>query len=267
LSDNDVAFEAPRDRRGTAFAALLSGGPWSASREVLWMRGTEMKSMVRSSTGLVVAAALILPLGACSQMTRAERGAVIGAGAGAAAGAVVGRQVGSTARGAIIGAAVGGAAGAIIGQRMDRQAAELAGDLEGATVQRIGEGIVVTFDSGLLFAFDSDRIEGAARQNLTNLAQSLDRNPNTEVLIVGHTDNVGSAQYNEGLSQRRAASARAFLMSQGVAGQRIRTEGRGLYEPVATNESAEGRQLNRRVEVAIFADQATREQLLRQYGR
>jgi outer membrane protein OmpA-like peptidoglycan-associated protein len=225
-----------------------------------------MKTKVRSTTTMVVAAALVLPMVGCAQMTRAERGAVIGAGAGAAAGAVVGRAVGSTARGAIAGAVVGGAAGAIIGQRMDRQAAELAGDLEGAHVQRIGEGIVVTFDSGLLFAFDSDRIEGAARQNLTNLARSLNRHPNSEVLIVGHTDNVGSAQYNQGLSERRAASARSFLVSQGVASHRIRTEGRGLHEPIETNATAEGRAQNRRVEVAIFADEATRQELIRQHG-
>jgi outer membrane protein OmpA-like peptidoglycan-associated protein len=226
-----------------------------------------MNSKVRSATHLAVAAALILPLAGCAQMTRTERGAVIGAGAGAAAGAVVGRAVGSTARGAIIGAAVGGAAGAVIGQRMDRQAAELAGDLEGATVQRVGEGIVVTFDSGLLFAFDSDRIEGAARHNLTNLSRSLQRHPNTEVLIVGHTDNVGSWQYNQNLSQRRAASARSFLVSQGVAGDRIRTEGRSFDEPIASNQTDAGRAENRRVEVAIFADERTRQEIMRQHGQ
>lgn len=223
-----------------------------------------MNTKVRSSSGLLLAAVLVLPLSGCAQLSRTEQGAVIGAGAGAAAGAVVGRAVGSTARGAIVGAAVGGAAGAIIGQRMDRQAAELAGDLEGADVQRIGEGIVVTFDSGLLFAFDSDRIEGAARSNLSNLAASLNRHPTSEVLIVGHTDNVGAAQYNQGLSERRAASARAYLVSQGVASNRIRTEGRGLNEPVAENTTDAGRAQNRRVEVAIFASEAYRQELLRQ---
>jgi outer membrane protein OmpA-like peptidoglycan-associated protein len=223
-----------------------------------------MNSMVRSSAVALLAGALVLP--GCAQLSRTEQGAVIGAGAGAAAGAVVGRAVGSTARGAIVGAAVGGAAGAVIGQRMDRQAAELAGDLQGADVQRIGEGIVVTFDSGLLFAFDSDRIEGAARTNLSNLAASLNRHPTSEVLIVGHTDNVGSAQYNQGLSERRAASARAYLVSQGVASNRIRTEGRGLNEPVASNATDAGRAENRRVEVAIFASEAYRQELLRQHG-
>jgi outer membrane protein OmpA-like peptidoglycan-associated protein len=226
-----------------------------------------MSMKVRSSSSVLLAAALVLPLAGCAQMSRTEQGAVIGAGAGAAAGAVVGRAVGSTARGAIAGAVVGGAAGAMIGQRMDRQAAELAGDLQGADVQRIDQGIVVTFDSGLLFAFDSDRIEGAARANLTNLAASLNRHPDSEVLIVGHTDNVGTAQYNIGLSQRRAASARAYLVSQGVASHRIRTEGRGLSEPIASNATDAGRAQNRRVEVAIFASEATRQEMIRQHGQ
>jgi outer membrane protein OmpA-like peptidoglycan-associated protein len=223
-----------------------------------------MKSILRSSAWLALSTALVLP--GCAQMTRTEQGAAIGAATGAAAGAVIGRQVGSTAQGAIIGAAVGGTAGALIGRRMDQQAAELAGDLEGARVDRVGEGIVVTFDSGLLFAFDSDRIEGAARQNLTNLAQSLNRYTDSEVLIVGHTDNVGSAAYNQGLSERRAASARAYLVNQGVASHRIRTEGRGLHEPVASNETDAGRAQNRRVEVVIFASEAYRQQMIRQHG-
>jgi hypothetical protein len=130
-------------------------------------------------------------------------------------------------------------------------------------VERYGEGLLITFDSGLLFDFDSDVVRGAARQNLTNLANSLRNYPETEVLIVGHTDNVGSATYNQGLSERRAASARNFLVSQGVPANRIRTMGMGLTEPVASNETEAGRALNRRVEVAIFASEAHRQELLR----
>jgi outer membrane protein OmpA-like peptidoglycan-associated protein len=124
----------------------------------------------------------------------------------------------------------------------------------------------VTFDSGLLFGFDSDVVQGAARQNLTNLANSLRRYPETEVLIVGHTDNVGSAQYNQGLSQRRAAAARNFLISQGIRTDRIRTTGMGMHEPVADNSTEAGRAQNRRVEVAIFASEAHRQELLRRHG-
>ena len=199
----------------------------------------------------------------CSSMNRTGRGAVIGAAGGAAVGAVIGRQVGSTARGAIIGAAVGGAAGAIIGRQMDQQAEELAATIPGATVQRVGEGIVVTFDSGLLFPFNSTDLLPAGQDNLRNLATSLQENPETEVLIVGHTDAVGSDAYNQNLSEQRANSAAAILASNGVPRDRIRTSGRGEMEPISDNESEAGRQLNRRVEVAIFASEEYRERLLR----
>jgi outer membrane protein OmpA-like peptidoglycan-associated protein len=196
-------------------------------------------------------------------MNRTGRGAVIGAAGGAAVGAVIGRQVGSTARGAIIGAAVGGAAGAVIGRQMDKQAEELAATIPGATVQRVGEGIVVTFADGLLFPFNSTDLLPAGQDNLRNLAASLKANPETEVLIVGHTDAVGSDTYNQSLSEQRATSAASILASNGIPRDRIRTSGRGELEPISDNESEAGRQSNRRVEVAIFASEEYREQLIR----
>jgi outer membrane protein OmpA-like peptidoglycan-associated protein len=222
-----------------------------------------MTNTIRNSASILAIAAL---LSGCSSLNQTQRGAVIGAAAGGAVGAAVGSATGSTARGAIIGAAVGGTAGAVIGAQMDRQRAELANELEGARVERYGEGLLLTFDSGLLFAFDSDVVQGNARQNLTNLANSLRRYPDSEVLIVGHTDNVGRAEYNQNLSERRARAARDFLVSQGVASARIRTQGMGLREPVASNDTEAGRAQNRRVEVAIFASEAHRQELLRRHG-
>jgi outer membrane protein OmpA-like peptidoglycan-associated protein len=222
-----------------------------------------MTNMLRNSAAIIAMTAM---LGGCSSLNQTQRGAVIGAAAGGAVGAAVGTATGSTARGAIIGAAVGGTAGAVIGAQMDRQRAELARELEGAQVERYGEGLLITFASGLLFDFDSDVVRGNARTNLTNLANSLREYPETEVLIVGHTDNVGTATYNQGLSERRAAAARAFLVSQGVQANRIRTQGMGLREPVASNETEAGRAQNRRVEVAIFASEAHRQELLRRHG-
>jgi outer membrane protein OmpA-like peptidoglycan-associated protein len=222
-----------------------------------------MTTMIRNSAAVLALAALT---SGCAGLTQTQRGAVIGATAGGAVGAAVGTATGSTARGAIIGAAVGGVAGAVIGAQMDKQRAELASELEGARVERYGEGLLITFDSGILFAFDSDVVQGAARQNLTSLASSLRDYPETEVLIVGHTDNVGSAQYNQGLSQRRAAAARNFLISQGIRTDRIRTTGMGMNEPVADNSTEAGRAQNRRVEVAIFASEAHRQELLRRHG-
>jgi outer membrane protein OmpA-like peptidoglycan-associated protein len=201
-------------------------------------------------------------LSGCRSLSQTERGAVIGAAGGAAVGAVVGRQIGSTARGAVIGAAVGGAAGAVIGRQMDQQAEELAESIPGATVQRVGEGIVVTFESGLLFPFDSSDLLPAGRQNLNNLATSLQRYPDTEVLVIGHTDSVGTAQYNQGLSERRAGSAANILASYGVPRARIQTMGRGLTEPIADNSTEWGRQQNRRVEVVIYASEEYRNRLM-----
>jgi outer membrane protein OmpA-like peptidoglycan-associated protein len=208
------------------------------------------------TTAAILAVTTLIP--ACS-MSKTQKGAVIGAAAGGAAGAVIGKKVGSTAKGAIIGAAVGGTAGAIIGRRMDKQAEELAMEIPGARVERVGEGIVVTFDSGLLFGYDSDAIQGSARDNLSNLAESLRKYEDTDVLIVGHTDATGSDTYNQGLSERRAASAAAYLASNGVTRARVRTAGRGEAEPIEANETAEGRAQNRRVEIVIVANEKLRQ--------
>jgi outer membrane protein OmpA-like peptidoglycan-associated protein len=207
------------------------------------------------------AALLLAGTAGCASSGRTVKGAVIGAAGGAAVGAVIGKAAGSTAKGAIIGAAVGGAGGAIIGRQMDQQAEELAEEIAGATVTREGEGILVTFDSGILFAFNSDALGSPAQQNLRNLADSLAKYPRTHVLLVGHTDAVGSDAYNEGLSYRRASSTAAFVAAQGVARDRIEARGRGEMEPVASNDSEDGREENRRVEVAIFASDDYREEL------
>jgi outer membrane protein OmpA-like peptidoglycan-associated protein len=207
-----------------------------------------------------VAAAALLALGvaACASLSRKEKGAIIGAGAGGVVGGVIGNQTGSTTRGAIIGAVVGGTVGAVIGHQMDQQAKELQQSIPGATVARVGEGIAVTFASGLLYDFDSDVVRPEAAVNLRNLAASLNKYPNTDLLIVGHTDAVGTTEYNQGLSQRRAASASSFLASQGVSSARLRSVGRGETEPIATNDTEGGRQLNRRVEIAIVANESAR---------
>jgi outer membrane protein OmpA-like peptidoglycan-associated protein len=202
-------------------------------------------------------------LSGCASMNKKQEGAVIGAAAGGAIGGVIGNQTGSTARGAIIGAVVGGAAGAVIGHQMDQQAKELSQSIPGATVARVGEGIAVTFESGLLFAFDSDQILPAAGTNLTELAKSLQRYPDSQLLIVGHTDSKGDNSYNQSLSQRRSNAAAAYLASQGVDRARLSATGKGESEPIATNDTDAGQAQNRRVEVAIFASEAYRQRLLR----
>jgi outer membrane protein OmpA-like peptidoglycan-associated protein len=206
---------------------------------------------------VVALLALAVALDGCS-WSRKAKGAAVGATAGGVVGGVIGHQTGNTTRGAIIGAAVGGTIGAVIGHQMDQQAKELQQNIPGATVSRVGEGIAVTFASGLLYDFDSDVVRAAAAENLRNLAASLQKYPNTDLLIVGHTDSVGSDSYNQTLSQRRAAAAANYLASQGVNPGRLKALGRGEQEPIATNDTDAGRQQNRRVEVAIFANEAAR---------
>ncbi|MDN5211648.1 OmpA family protein [Fulvivirgaceae bacterium BMA12] len=187
--------------------------------------------------------------------SRTVKGGAIGAGAGGAVGAVIGKAAGNTAVGAIIGAAVGGTAGALIGRKMDRQAEELRSDLEGAEIERVGEGIKITFDSGLMFATNSSSLNQKTKDNLSELATTLKKYEDTNILIEGHTDSTGADEYNQTLSEKRATAVSGYLMSLGVAGQRLSTVGYGEGQPIADNETVEGRQENRRVEVAIYANE------------
>lgn len=206
----------------------------------------------------------MLATSGCASLSKTEKGAAAGAAAGAVIGGVIGRTQDNTARGVIIGAVIGGAAGAIIGHQMDKQARELEQNVEGAEVTRVGEGIKITFDEGILFDFDSAELRPEAKESLSDLAASLEEYPRTEVLIVGHTDAVGSMEYNEGLSERRADSAADFLIAQGIDPSRLTTIGKGETEPVASNETEYGRQQNRRVEIAIYASEAYREEVKQQ---
>ncbi len=222
-----------------------------------------MHSLIQRHTTLLILILFVggMSLSGCASLSNTEKGAAAGAGTGAVVGGVIGNATGSTAKGAIIGAVLGGAAGAIIGQQMDKQAADLEDDLEGAEIERVGEGIQITFDSGILFGFDSAELRPEARENLTTLAQSLNEYPQTDVVIIGHTDSKGTDVYNQGLSERRAGSASDYLMAQGISSSRITTMGKGESEPVADNETEAGRAQNRRVEIAIFASEEYREEV------
>ena len=184
------------------------------------------------------------------------KGGAIGAGVGGAIGGVIGHQSDNTVVGAIIGAAIGGTAGALIGRHMDKQAEELKNDLKGATVERVGEGILITFDSGLLFELDSYQLQQVTRSNLDQLAKTLNKYEDTDILIEGHTDSSGEVDYNQTLSEKRAGEVEDFLVQQQVKDSRITTKGYGETQPLQTNETQAGRSSNRRVEVAIFANVA-----------
>ncbi len=184
----------------------------------------------------------------CNASNKAK-GAGIGAGSGAVIGGIIGSQSGNTAVGAIIGAGVGGATGAIIGERMDKQAEELRNDLKGAKVERVGEGIKITFDSGLMFDLNSSALTPSTKENLTSLSKTLNKYEDTNILIEGHTDKSGSDDYNMTLSKKRAQSVSAYLQQLSVSTNRINTQGYGEEQAISENDNE-----NRRVEVAIYAN-------------
>uniref|UniRef100_Q3ARG1 OmpA family protein n=1 Tax=Chlorobium chlorochromatii (strain CaD3) TaxID=340177 RepID=Q3ARG1_CHLCH len=192
--------------------------------------------------------------------SNAAQKAKIGAAAGGAIGALIGSRTGSWAKGALIGAVVGGASGAVLGNYMDKQAAAIDQNVEGAQVQRVGESIRVVFDSGLLFTTGSSTISAASRSNIEQLARILNTYGDTNVVIEGHTDSIGNEATNQVLSEKRAESVATLLKVYGVAPNRMSAVGYGETRPVATNETEAGRNLNRRVEVLIYATDALRQQ-------
>lgn len=184
---------------------------------------------------------------------RAKKGAAIGAVTGAAAGAVIGNQSDNPKTGAVVGAAVGAGVGAAIGHMMDKQQRELE-QIEGVEVIRTAEDeINVVMENDILFDFDSAALRAASRQSLRDMANVFVEYPETRIDISGHTDSIGSAAYNQNLSERRAQAVTRYLTSQGVSSTRISTRGYGESLPTASNETAAGRQLNRRVEIQITA--------------
>lgn len=190
----------------------------------------------------------------CDSMNRSQKGAIIGTAGGAAVGAVVGKAAGNTAMGAVIGGAVGGVAGTIIGKKMDQQAQEIEKEVAGAKVERVGEGIVVEFNSAVLFGFDQSTVTPQAQETLKDLITILNKYPDTDLTIDGHTDNKGAVDYNQKLSERRAGNVAGYLTSNGIAIERISTRGFGLTQPKYDNTTADGRAQNRRVEFAIVAN-------------
>jgi len=207
-------------------------------------------SKLRSIIAIFVTGCLITSCG----WTHMARGGTIGAGIGGVVGGLIGHKAGNTAVGAIVGAAVGGATGAAIGRYMDKQAAEIKKDLKNAKVERVGEGIKITFSSGILFDVNSHVLRSAARDNVNDLARILQKYSDTNILVEGHTDSTGSARYNLDLSQKRASSVAYQLRSYGVSAVRISTFGYGEDQPASDNSTSVGRQQNRRVEIAIFAN-------------
>jgi outer membrane protein OmpA-like peptidoglycan-associated protein len=185
---------------------------------------------------------------------RTKTGAAVGAAAGAAVGAAVGNQSDNPRTGAVAGAVVGGVIGAAIGRRMDQQQKELE-QIEGVEVTRTAEDeLNVTLKNEILFDFNSAGLRAESRRTLDEMGSVFAKYPQQTIMVEGHADSVGSDAYNQTLSEQRADAVRDYLVRQGTAASRIRAVGFGENEPRSSNDTAEGRQLNRRVEIRIKAD-------------
>lgn len=211
--------------------------------------------MRQAKTFTLALLAAAVAISSCHNTKKSTKGAIIGGTGGAILGRIIGNAAGNKTLGTIIGAAVGGSVGAIIGNKMDKQAEEIKKDVPDAKVERVGEGIVIEFNSKILFGFDQSTLSTQAKTNLGDLITILNKYPDTNIEIQGHTDNTGTDEYNMGLSERRAGSVAAYLTANGISSARISTKGYGESAPKYSNDTEDGRAQNRRVEFLITANE------------
>lgn len=217
------------------------------------------KTIIYSLTVLIFTTSILTSCEAVKNTNNTQKGAGIGTAAGAILGAVIGNNLGNKKNselGAILGGVIGGVAGGVIGNKMDKQAREIKEALPGAEVERIGEGIMLTLgENAIRFATNKSTLTIDAKANLEKLVPVLNNYENTNIVIYGYTDNTGKIEYNQILSGKRANSVKNYLATKGVNNNRIQTKGLGINDPISTNETAEGRSKNRRVEFAIVANE------------
>lgn len=196
---------------------------------------------------------------AVKNTSNSQRGVAIGAVGGAVLGGILGNNIGkggNGALGAVLGGVIGGVAGGVIGNKMDKQAREIETALPGAQVERVGEGIrLVLGENAVRFDTNKSTLTAAAKANLDKLVPVFNQYPDTNIQIYGYTDITGSPEYNLTLSEQRAASVRTYLTGKGLSSGRFTTTGLGIADPIATNDTPEGRSQNRRVEFAITANE------------
>jgi outer membrane protein OmpA-like peptidoglycan-associated protein len=208
---------------------------------------------------------------AVKNTNKTQRGAGIGAAAGALLGGVLGNNLGkggNGALGAVLGGVIGGVAGGVIGNKMDKQAREIQTALPGAQVERVGEGIKLTLgENAIRFDTNKATLTTTAKANLDKLVPVFQSYAETNIVIYGYTDNTGTIEYNQTLSEQRAASVKVYLASKGLNTTRFTTTGMGIADPIATNDTPEGRSQNRRVEFAITANQKMIEEAQKEAGK
>jgi len=213
---------------------------------------------------LMCFAAVSVLLMSCASMNKQQKGTVVGAAGGAAIGAAVTR---GSIWGILIGAAIGGTAGNLIGKKMDAQAKELKQAVPTAQVERVGEGINVTFESGLMFKINSAEISDNYKSDLSSAADVFNKYPDTDIEIQGHTDNVGTDEYNQSLSERRASAVSSNIKAKGISGSRISIKGYGESAPKYSNDTEDGRAQNRRVDFLITANEKMKAEAKKESGQ
>ncbi|MDX6745426.1 OmpA family protein [Polaribacter sp. PL03] len=234
-----------------------------------------MKRVLNKITVFAIALTLMVSFTSCEATKNAnnkQKGAVIGTTAGALLGAIIGNNVGSgknSKLGALIGGVVGGGAGVLIGKKMDDQAKKIETEIPGAKVERLDNGIVVTFDenSGVYFDTSKSNVNSKSQATLNKLASVFAEFPDTNILVVGHTDSSGRDDYNMTLSQKRALSVTDYLVNKGLQNSRFTTQWFGETQPKYDNATAEGRAKNRRVNVAIVPNEKMVEQAKQEVGQ
>lgn len=215
---------------------------------------------MRRTIPILAVVALIAVLGGCASMNRTQKGAVIGGATGAVLGTAVSKD---NTKGAVIGGAIGAVAGGIIGNYLDNQAKEME-KVEGATVTREGDELKVAFENKILFDVDKSELKPASQDQLGKVAEILNKYPDTNIIVMGHTDNTGTDEYNQRLSERRAKAVEGYLETRGVGRDRITSKGYGETMPVADNSTEAGRAENRRVELSIKVTDEFREKAAQQ---
>jgi outer membrane protein OmpA-like peptidoglycan-associated protein len=232
----------------------------------VWIKGVSKKTIRKMKKVFIVSLAVAILTTNCKNMNKTQKGAVIGTAGGAAVGAVIGKASGNTALGAIIGATVGGVTGAVIGRKMDKQAEEIKNEVPGAKVERVGEGIVVEFNNAVLFGFDQSALSDKAQSTLDDLIKILNKYPDTDLEIQGHTDNTGTDTYNKGLSERGADAVANYLTTHNISSKRVKTVGFGETAPKYNNDSESGRSQNRRVDFLITANEKMKNDAKKEAG-
>jgi outer membrane protein OmpA-like peptidoglycan-associated protein len=226
--------------------------------------------MKKAKSILFGSMAVVILASGCStvnKMNRTEKGAVIGTAGGAAAGAIIGKVAGNAGLGAIIGAVVGGAGGAIIGRNMDKQAEQIKQTVPDAKVERVGEGIMVEFNSAVLFKVNKFDLSDQSKESLNKLITILNTYPDTDIEVQGHTDSTGTKAYNQTLSVNRAIAVANYLLDHNISSSRVTTKGYGPDVPKYTNTTPEGRAQNRRVEFVITANEKMQQEAKKQAGQ